>query len=35
MSELYEPDVVRLAARYPEIDLRLWPHFAHLAKERP
>ena len=34
MSELYEPDVVRLAARYPEIDLRLWPHFAHLYKER-
>jgi hypothetical protein len=33
LGELYEPDVVRLAARYPEIDLRLWPHFAHLHKD--
>ena len=31
LAELYEPDVVALAARHPEIDLRLWPHFAHLA----
>ena len=31
LTELYEPDVVALARRHPEIDLRLWPHFAHLA----
>ncbi len=31
LVELYEPDVVALARRHPEIDLRLWPHFAHLA----
>jgi hypothetical protein len=30
LSELYEPDVVRLATRYPQIDLGRWPHFAHL-----
>jgi hypothetical protein len=30
LRELYEPDVVRLAARYPQIDLRLWPNFAGL-----
>ena len=30
LAELYEPDVVALAARYPQIDLRLWPHFRHL-----
>jgi len=31
LTELYEPDVAVLARRHPEIDLRLWPHFAHLA----
>ncbi len=31
--QLYEPDVVALAARYPQIDLRLWPNFAHLATD--
>jgi hypothetical protein len=31
LKELYEPDVVALAARYPHLDLRLWPNFAHLA----
>ena len=31
LVESYEADVVALAARYPQIDLRLWPHFAHLA----
>ena len=31
LAELYEPDVVRLAARHPEIDLARWPHFAGLA----
>ncbi len=31
LVELYEPDVVALAARHPQIDLQLWPHFAHLA----
>ncbi len=31
LVELYEPDVVALAARHPEIDLRLWPHFARLV----
>jgi hypothetical protein len=27
----YEPDVLRLAADFTEIDLTLWPNFAHLA----
>jgi len=31
LVELYEPDVVALALRYPQIDLGLWPHFRHLA----
>ena len=31
LVELYEPDVVTLAARHPGIDLRLWTHFSHLA----
>ncbi len=31
LVELYEPDVVALAHRYPQIDLHLWPHFRHLA----
>ncbi len=31
LTEQYEPDVVRLAERYPQIDLRLWPNFSHLA----
>lgn len=31
LVELYEPDVVALARRYPQIDLRLWPHFRHLT----
>jgi hypothetical protein len=31
LVELYEPDVVALARRYPQIDLHLWPHFRHLA----
>lgn len=29
----YEDDVSRLAERFPEIDLELWPNFAHLASE--
>lgn len=29
--ELLEPDVARLAAAHPEIDLARWPAFAHLA----
>jgi len=32
LAQLYEPDVARLAQRYPQIDLRLWPHFAHLHR---
>lgn len=28
---LYEADVLALADRYPQIDLRLWPNFAHLV----
>jgi hypothetical protein len=35
LVEIYEPDVVTLARRYPEIDLELWPNFSHLARERP
>ncbi len=31
LTELYEPDVVRLVARYPHIDLGLWPNFSFLA----
>jgi Sulfotransferase domain len=31
---LYEPDVVDLVSRHPEIDLNLWPHFAFLADAR-
>jgi hypothetical protein len=31
LTELYEPDVVRLAARYPQVDLTLWPNFSYLA----
>ncbi len=31
LTELYEPDVVRLVARYPQIDLNLWPNFTYLA----
>jgi hypothetical protein len=27
----YRDDVLRLAADFPEVDLRLWPNFAHLA----
>src|SRR5204863_167427 len=33
LAEFLEEDVRRLAAEYPEIDLRLWPNFAHLAAE--
>jgi Sulfotransferase family len=29
---IYSDDVVELASRVPEIDLTLWPNFAHLAK---
>jgi hypothetical protein len=29
----YEPEAVRLAAEWPEIDLSLWPNFAHLTDE--
>jgi len=32
LADLYEPDVVALAARHPQIDLRLWPNFSHLAE---
>lgn len=32
LVECYEPDVVALADRYPQIDLRLWPNFSYLAK---
>jgi hypothetical protein len=31
LTELYEPDVVAVNARHPEIDLALWPHFATLG----
>lgn len=31
LTDVYEPDVRRLAARYPSLDLALWPNFAHLA----
>ncbi len=33
LVELYEPDVVALANRYPQIDLALWPNFRHLGAE--
>ena len=31
LQAYYEDDVRRLAKRFPEIDLSLWPNFAHLA----
>jgi Sulfotransferase domain len=31
LVRLYAPDVLRLVARRPSIDLSLWPNFAHLA----
>jgi len=31
LVEVYEGDVVTVAARYPQIDLGLWPNFAYLA----
>jgi hypothetical protein len=31
LVQLYEPDVLALAADHPGLDLRLWPHFAGLA----
>ena len=31
LVRLYTPDVLNLVARYPHIDLSLWPNFAHLA----
>ena len=30
LVRLYSPDVRSLVARYPDIDLSLWPNFAHL-----
>ena len=33
LVDLYTPDVVALAAQQPDIDLSLWPSFAHLAGE--
>jgi len=31
LVEMYEGEVVAVAARYPQIDLRLWPNFSYLA----
>ncbi len=31
LVQAYAPDVSALAGAFPEIDLALWPHFAHLA----
>ena len=31
LVRLYEADVLALADRYPQIDLSLWPNFAHVA----
>jgi hypothetical protein len=31
LVDLYASDVATLAARLPDIDLSLWPNFAHLA----
>jgi Sulfotransferase domain len=33
LVRLYEPEVVAVAARYPQLDLSLWPNFTHLAGE--
>ncbi|MHB1725190.1 MAG: sulfotransferase family protein [Acidimicrobiales bacterium] len=30
LVELYEPDVVALSARYPQIDLGRWPNFSYI-----
>lgn len=31
LVDLYEPDVATLAVRHPQIDLKLWRNFTHLA----
>jgi Sulfotransferase domain len=31
LVDLYAPDVLAVASRLPEVDLSLWPNFAHLA----
>jgi hypothetical protein len=33
--QAYREDVIGLARAFPEIDLRLWPNFAHLAAKVP
>ncbi len=33
LVDLYTADVTALAAQIPDIDLSLWPNFAHLAGE--
>ena len=32
LVELYEPDVVDLGRRSPDLDVALWPNFAYLAE---
>lgn len=34
LVEAYEDDVLALVRLFPEIDLTLWPSFAHMARER-
>ncbi len=35
MRRLYEPEVLRLTAMVPDLDLSLWPNFAHLERPDP
>ncbi|MGD0312754.1 MAG: sulfotransferase [Acidimicrobiales bacterium] len=35
LTELYVEDVVELLSLVPELDVTLWPHFAHLADGSP
>jgi hypothetical protein len=35
LQRFLEPDVERLAEMVPDLDLALWPHFAHLAGRTP
>jgi hypothetical protein len=34
LRQVLEPDVVRLAEAVPDLDVGLWPNFAHLAERR-
>jgi hypothetical protein len=35
IRRLYEPEVIRLKELVPDLDLSLWPNYAHLAEQQP